>query len=170
MAKARDEDRAALTARAQAQGIEVAPGQLAASGLDDSEGQPVPEAPPLLPAGEGGYFRVVHVVPSIPADQDSGRPDHVVRARDRANALERFNAEMGILGHDGQSVKREVTTASEADYLRAQAKRLGVDLREHRQHATDRKHPEHGVLTWQPPGGLTGKYKVTDKGELLPVE
>jgi hypothetical protein len=174
---ARERDRAGLTELAQQRGAEVLPGQLEAAGLLDSEAdKPAePEAPPELKAGEGKYWRVIQVCHTIPADHDLGRPDHVVRAADRANALARFNFEMGILGFDGQSVRQEVAPATEADFIRAQAKRLRVDLREHRKTKDadgkdlSKKHADYGLLTWQPPGGAVGKYKVSDKGELSPV-
>lgn len=166
----REDSRAGLTELAQKQGIDVAPGQLEAAGLLDASEEQKSEAPPDLPAGQGKYFRVVHVCTTIPADHDAGRPDHVVRALDRANALEKFSAEMGIIGHDGTAVKREVQEVTEADYIKAQAKRFRVDLRDHRKKDVDKKHAEHGLLTWEPPGGKQGTYKVTDKGELMPVE
>lgn len=162
MARNREE----LTQKAVQQGIEVTPGQLESVGLLDApEGAEAagPEAPPELKAGEGKYWRIVQVCHAIPADHDQGRPDHVIRAADRANAIARFNHEMGITGFDGQHVRQEVTQATEADYIKAQAKRLRVDLREHRAQPKSKK---PSSLTWQPPGGITGKYLVDSKGEL----
>ena len=167
MAKAREDLRAGLTELAQQKGIDVAPGQLEHAGLVDAANEAEKEAPPELKAGDGKYFRVVHVCATIPADHDQGRPDHVVRAADRANALERFSFEMGIIGHDGQSVKREVQEVSELEFIQAQAKRFRIDLREQRE---DPKSKKPSPLTWQPPGGLVGKYTVDGKGELKAAE
>ena len=168
MAKNREE----LTRKAVEEGLDVAPGQLAAAGLvelpEGAEGDPEAEkdAAPLA-AGEGQHYRL-RLVNHVTNDQ--GAPDHVVRAKDKANARDTFMREMGILELGLAHNKLEVSEASEQQYIAAQAKRLRVDLREHRAHPKDKKHPEHGMLTWQPPGGVAGKYKVSEKGELSAVE
>lgn len=169
MARASRDD---LTRQAVEQGVEVTPGQMAAAGLvelppegDEDEAEKEDAGP--LPAGQGKHYRC-KLINSVVTD--AGAPDHVVRAVDKANAEKVFMREMGIrelgLAHN----KLEITPVSELDYIAAQAKRLRVDLREHRVEPKNKKHPEHGHLTWQPPGGAAGKYKVNEKGELSSVE
>lgn len=114
-----------------------------------------------------GFWRIRAFLPAFP---EPGAPDHVVRAEDRANAELSFCRELGITTIDKSVNQFTVEPASEADYIVAQAKRLHVDLREHCKKDVDKKHPEYGKLTWQPPGGRQGEYKVSDKGELSAAE
>lgn len=163
MARNRDEARSELTQRAAAQGIDIAPGQLEAAGLmeaDELEAERE-EAPPFT----GPVFWRVKIVNQTV--NDPGAHNHVVRAADRANAWETFRREMGVTSVDETVNKREIAPATEAEYVLAQAKRLRVDLREHR---ADKGSKKPSPLTWQAPGGVAGKYLVSNTGELTVAE
>lgn len=173
MARSRDEARGELTTRAYQQGIEVTPGQLEQAGLSEAE-EAARQAEEAAPYTGATFWRVRIVNATI---NDPGAPDHVVRAPDRANAWETFRREFGVISVDEAVNKREITPATEADFILAQAKCLRVDLREQRQkpllagtNKPDKKHPDYGLLTWEPPGGRQGKYRVSDTGELTAVE
>lgn len=168
----RTDMRAGMTELAQQQGVEVLPGQLEAAGIWEDEAEATNEAPAGLQSGEGKYWRVRISAPAI--KDEAHAPDHVVRALDKANAWEAFKREYGVIETDRNVNRVDISSATEADFIRAQAKRLRVDLREHRITQKDGRkmtprHPDYGTLTWDPPGGKIGKYKVTDKGELIEV-
>lgn len=116
------------------------------------------------PAPPTGFWRVrVHLFTHV----EPGAHDHVVRAPDRANAEATFNQEMGVLSIDRAVNKVIVEPATELEFIAAQAKRLRVDLREHRENPRGKKAE---LLTWAPPGGARGKYKVSETGELTAAE
>lgn len=168
MARNRDESRSGLTELAQKQGLEVTPGQLEAAGLLDQpeEATEADQAPEFT----GPVFWRVRIVNTTV--NDAGAHNHVVRAPDKANAWEVFRREMGVISVDETVNRREITPATELEYMHAHAKRFRVDLREHRQLPEGSRKDRKGFfpLTWQPPGGAQGKYLINEKGETKPAE
>src|SRR5215467_1735182 len=73
-----------------------------------------------------GYWRV-HVY--VPSTAESVSPDTVVKARDDIEAEARGFKELGILSVNKTECRVEVSPVQEADFIKAQAKRTGVDLR-----------------------------------------
>jgi hypothetical protein len=164
MAKPMD-TRASVTEMAQKQGVSVTPGQLEAAGQTPAPTTTVkvPTAP-VLKAGEGKYFRVS--ITNTVVGAEPGAPNLVVRAADTANAWQTFRSQMGIISCDETVNKVQMIPAEETEFILTQAKRLRVDLREQRKTDVPKTDPNYGLLQWVPPGGLTGKYKVSDSGEL----
>lgn len=99
-----------MTQRALSGGVAVEPGQMTdiPPGMDFA-------AP--LPTDIGTYWRVTM----------THGPNHVVRAPDRANADVTFFQEMGIRFSE---FPRQITSATEEEWIAAQAVRFRVDLRE----------------------------------------
>lgn len=136
---------------------------------------PPPEPTPVADFGHSptGFWRLQVY---LPTSREPGAPDHVVRATDRANAEMAFRQELGIRSIDLTVNQMDVTPATESDFIRAQAKRLGADLREHRRIPPDAKKDHLGIvkgfypLTWEVPGGAKGQYEVNEVGELREVK
>jgi len=183
MARSREESRSELTQQAVQQGIEVTPGQLETIGMAQQGGWHPPQQSAAPVAGR--YFRLRLVNSAV---QDPGAPDHVVCAADVANARDTFRAELGITTIDEMVNKVEITEATEDDYKKAQLKRLGeggfikdqarrqgIDLREKRKvtradgSALPEDDPDYGKLLWAPEGHqLTQDYWLWDSGEVRP--
>jgi hypothetical protein len=104
-----------------------------------------------------GFWRIRIWVPASP---EPGAPDHVVAARDEIEAEAHCYQELGIRSVDKSTNQVEITPASEAAYITAQARRLKVDLRS--------SHDQGGKLTWAPEGHKLSKdYWVSEFGEVL---
>jgi hypothetical protein len=109
---------------------------------------------PALPST--GFYRICIY---LPGKREPGAPDHVVAARDEIEAEAICYRELGILSVDKSVNTVDITVASEADYLKAQAKRLRVDVRA--------ETGAEGKLVWAPPGYRPQKtYYVRATGEL----
>ena len=122
-------------------------------------------------ANPTGFYRVQVVQPG--GSPQGIFPDTVVKAKDEAEAEARGFKELGIISINKAENQVSITPASEADYLKAQARRLGVDLRSQRQlkqsdgSALPAEAPDYGKLTWAPEGHKLAKtYWVSDQGEL----
>jgi hypothetical protein len=103
-----------------------------------------------------GFYRVRVWLTEHP---EPGAPDHVVAARDEIEAEAICYRELGIRSVDKSVNTVEITPVPESDYLRAQAKRLNIDLRA--------QHDGDGKLTWSPIGHKVGKaYYVRQDGSL----
>jgi hypothetical protein len=95
----------------------------------------------------------------LPQQREPGAPDHVVAARDEIEAEAICYRELGIRSVDKSVNVVEITPVPESDYLKAQAKRQGVDLRA--------QHDAEGKLTWAPLGHKPQKtYYVRPDGAL----
>jgi hypothetical protein len=68
----------------------------------------------------------------LPANPEPGAPDHVVAARDEIEAEARCFLELGIRSVDKSVNNVEITPVAEIEFVRAQARRLRVDLRSQR--------------------------------------
>jgi len=112
-----------------------------------------------------GFYRIRIFLPTGP---EPGAPDHVVAGRDEIEAEAVCYKELGIRSVNKSENTVEISIASEGDYIKAQAKRLGVDLRQQRKTDVPADDAEHGKLTWYPGGGTPRKtYWVSDTGEVL---
>jgi hypothetical protein len=130
-----------------------------------AEHKPPPGVHDLTPpaAGKTGkaapHTGFYHIRVYLPATPEPGAPDHVVAARDEIEAEARCYQELGIRSVDKSVNVVEITPVPESDYLKAQARRQGVDLRS--------QHDAEGKLTWAPADYKPTKtYYVSDTGEL----
>ena len=137
---------------------------------------PPPDMPQSPGNGEPAASRFWRCRIYLTTHTEPGAPDHVVRAVDRANAEAAFFQEMGILSVDRTVNHFTIEPATELEYLQAQARRLRLDLREHRAVPAGARKNVKGVvegyypLSWQPPGGAEAQYLINEKGEVKPAE
>jgi len=112
-----------------------------------------------------GFYRIRIYLPATP---EPGCPDHVVAARDDIEAEARCFAELGIRSVDKSVNQVEITAVPEKDFLKAQARRLNVDLRQTRKTDVPENDPDYGKLQWAPAGHTPQKqYWVSETGEVL---
>ena len=107
-------------------------------------------------AAHTGFYRIRVFLPTGP---EPGAPDLVVAGRDEIEAEAVAYQQLGIRSVNKSENTVEITAVPESDFIRSQARRLGVDLR-------SQKDPE-GKLTWAPEGHKAQKtYYVLVTGEL----
>ncbi|HMF12672.1 MAG TPA: hypothetical protein VKE94_10215 [Gemmataceae bacterium] len=107
-------------------------------------------------AAHTGFYRIRVFLPTVP---EAGAPDLVVAARDDIEAEALCYRQLGIRSVNKSENTVEITAVPESDFIRSQARRLGVDLRQHMD--------AEGKLTWAPQGHKAQKtYYVSATGEL----
>jgi len=104
-----------------------------------------------------GFYLVQVALPS--AGPQAVPLDTVVKAKDEAEAEAKSFKELGIVSVDRTANFVAISPAAEIDFIRSQARRLGVDLRSQKD--------AEGKLTWAPEGHKAQKtYYVSATGEL----
>ena len=107
-------------------------------------------------AAHTGFYRIRVFLPTGP---EPGAPDLVVAGRDEIEAEAVCYQQLGIRSVNKSENMVEITVAQEAEFLKSQARRLGVDLRTQKD--------AEGKLTWVPEGHKAQKtYYVSATGEL----
>jgi len=116
-------------------------------------------------AEAGGYFRVRLWLPAHP---EPPAFDVVVAGRNASEAEGVACAQGGIRSVDKSVNTVEITVATEPQFVMAQAKRLGVDLRMQRKTDIPEEEAQYGLLLWTPGGmQLSRPYWVTEQGEVV---
>ncbi|HMF13563.1 MAG TPA: hypothetical protein VKE94_14690 [Gemmataceae bacterium] len=107
-------------------------------------------------AAHTGFYRIRVFLPTGP---EPGSPDLVVAGRDEIEAEAVAYQQLGIRSVNKAENTVEITAVPESDFIRSQARRLGVDLRTQKD--------AEGKLTWTPEGHKAQKtYYVSATGEL----